>query len=46
MNELFDAAREIQEFLVRHDWQFCIIGGLAAIRGESRRPRKTLTSAC
>lgn len=32
MNELFDAAREIQEFLAGRHWRFCIIGGLAAIR--------------
>jgi hypothetical protein len=32
MNPLFDAALEIQQFLARRGWRFCIIGGLAAIR--------------
>jgi hypothetical protein len=32
MNELFDAALEIQQFFIGRDWRFCIIGGLAAIR--------------
>lgn len=37
MNDLFDAALEIQQFLLRRDWRFCVIGGLAAIRwGEPR----------
>ncbi len=32
MNELFEAGLEIQQFLVRRGWSFCIIGGLAVIR--------------
>lgn len=32
MNELFEAALEIQQFSLGRQWRFCIIGGLAAIR--------------
>ena len=37
MNLLFKAALEIQNFMKKQDWTFCIIGGLANIRwGEIR----------
>lgn len=37
MNALYEAAREISEFLESRRWRFCIIGGLAVIRwGEVR----------
>ena len=37
MNGLFDAALEVQEFLLKRNWRFCIIGGLAVLRwGEPR----------
>lgn len=40
MNPLFLAAREICDFLTRHDWPHCLIGGLAVQHwGE---PRTTL----
>lgn len=40
MNALFEAAKEVCEFMVAHQWEFCIIGGLAVQRwGE---PRTTL----
>ncbi len=32
MNGLFAAAAEIQEFMLKRDWRFCIIGGLAVAR--------------
>lgn len=40
MNALFEAAREVGEFMTARRWEFCIIGGLAVQRwGE---PRTTL----
>ncbi len=37
MNTLYEAAREISEFLCQKEWRFCIIGGLAVARwGEPR----------
>lgn len=40
MNGLFDAAREVCEFMAAQGWKFCLIGGLAVQRwGE---PRTTL----
>lgn len=40
MNVLFDAAKEVCGFMAGRDWEFCVIGGLAAQRwGE---PRTTL----
>ena len=37
MNGLYDAAREVQEFMQDRRWRFCIIGGLAVIRwGQPR----------
>jgi len=37
MNDLFQAALEVQGFLHEHGWRFCIIGGLAVLRwGEPR----------
>lgn len=37
VNPLFTAALEVQQFLQRNRWQFCIIGALAVIRwGEPR----------
>lgn len=37
MNALFEAAKEIQDFMSGKDWKFCIIGGLAVLRwGEPR----------
>ena len=32
MNGLFEAALEIQDFIERRQWRFCIIGGLAVVR--------------
>ena len=40
MNALFEAAKEVCDFLAAHRWEYCIIGGLAVQRwGE---PRTTL----
>jgi len=40
VNALFEAAREVCEFMAARQWEFCIIGGLAVQRwGE---PRTTL----
>ncbi len=40
MIELFQAALQIQRFLLQRDWRFCIIGGLAVARwGEPRATR-------
>lgn len=40
MNALFDAAKEISDFMAARQWSFCIIGGLAVQKwGE---PRTTL----
>jgi len=37
MIDLFDAAKELQEFFYARDWKFCFIGGLALQRwGEPR----------
>lgn len=37
MNAIFEAAREVCEFMEVRDWKFCVIGGLAAQRwGEPR----------
>lgn len=37
MNSLFEAAREVCEFMDSHKWKYCIIGGLAVVRwGEQR----------
>jgi hypothetical protein len=37
MNGLFVAALEVQRFLRRRKWYYCIIGGLALVRwGEPR----------
>jgi hypothetical protein len=32
MNNLFQAAQEIQAFMHARGWSFCLIGGLAVIR--------------
>lgn len=40
MNGLFEAAREVSEFMIGRGWKFCLIGGLAVQQwGE---PRTTL----
>ncbi len=39
MNRILEAAIELQEFLNRQGWQFCIIGGLAVLRWG--KPRTT-----
>lgn len=39
MKKIVQAALELQRFLVRQQWKFCIIGGLAVIRWG--RPRAT-----
>lgn len=40
MNLLFQAAKEVSDFMSERNWRFCVIGGLAVIRwGE---PRTTL----
>ena len=37
MNSLFDAAKEVCDFMATQHWQYCLIGGLAVQRwGESR----------
>jgi hypothetical protein len=37
MNDLFDAARDLQAELDRRGWRFCFIGGIAVLRwGEPR----------
>jgi hypothetical protein len=37
MSLLYDAADEVQQFLRRRGWRFCIIGGLAVVRwGQPR----------
>ena len=37
MNGLYEAALEVQRFMLEQDWRFCIIGGLAAVRwGQPR----------
>jgi hypothetical protein len=37
VNALFTAALELQQFLVKRDWKFCLIGGLAVVRwGQPR----------
>ena len=37
MNGLFEAAREVQQFIRTRSWSFCFIGGIAVIRwGEVR----------
>lgn len=37
MNSLIDAAREINDFLKRQGWHYCIVGGIASSRwGEIR----------
>ncbi len=40
MIAIFEAALDIQQFLLKRNWRFCIIGGLAAARwGEPRATR-------
>jgi len=39
MNGLFEAALEVQSFMLERKWRFCIIGGLALVRWG--RPRVT-----
>ncbi len=40
MRELFRVAADVQEFIERHRWKFCCIGGLALQRwGENRLTR-------
>lgn len=37
MNPLYEAAKELQQFVHRKKWRFCVIGGLAVVRwGEVR----------
>jgi hypothetical protein len=37
MNSLYDAAKEISDFMTARKWEFCVIGGLAVVRwGEPR----------
>jgi hypothetical protein len=37
MADLLDAAKEVDGYCRRHDWRFCIIGGMALLRwGEQR----------
>lgn len=37
MNALYEAAREVSDFMTERRWKFCIIGGLAVMRwGEAR----------
>jgi len=37
MNALYEAAREVCDFMAKRQWKFCIIGGLAVMRwGEAR----------
>jgi len=40
MTPLFEAALELQNFFLRRQWQFCLIGGIALLRwGEPRFTR-------
>jgi hypothetical protein len=40
MTPLFEAARDLQSFLMQRQWRFCIIGGIALLRwGEPRFTR-------
>jgi hypothetical protein len=40
MTPLLEAARDLQDFFIRRQWRFCIIGGLALLRwGEPRFTR-------
>lgn len=40
MNQVYDAAFEVQQFFDEQNWRFCIIGGLAVIRwGQQRTTR-------
>ena len=37
VNALYEAGKEVSDFLDQHHWRFCIIGGLAVVRwGEPR----------
>ncbi len=37
MNDLFQAALEVEQFMRRQQWRFCLIGGLAVVRwGQPR----------
>jgi len=31
MNRLFDAAKEVSDFMTEREWRFCMIGGLAVV---------------
>jgi hypothetical protein len=35
MTPLFEAALALQDFFIRRQWQFCLIGGIALPRWES-----------
>lgn len=38
MNRLYEAAKEVTDFMTARKWRYCIIGGLAVIRwGEQRQ---------
>lgn len=37
MNDVYAAAREVQELFERHGWKSCLIGGLAVIRWGRKR---------
>ena len=40
MTPLFEAALELQDFFIRRQWRFCLIGGIALLRwGEPRFTR-------
>lgn len=40
MNALFQAAKEVSDFLSARNWKFCVIGGIAVMRwGEPRTTR-------
>ena len=37
MNRLFEAAKEVADFMTEREWRFCVIGGLAVVCwGEAR----------
>lgn len=37
MNQILSAARELQSFFVKRDWQYCFIGGIAVLRWGNPR---------
>ena len=47
MTPLSETALELQNFFIRRQWQFCIIGGIAVLRwGEPRFPSGCFLQTC